>query len=163
MRAIFLLLVAANLGLTLAGYLLLPDRIAVHFGAGGMADGWGSNGANTLLMAGIQTLMFGMIYGIPRLVEILPPRWVNLPYRNYWLDPGRRARAAMMIRAPVWRFGVALFLFFLVTGGLALRANLHASAEPARLEMAIFLPSLGVFLAYTVWWVIALYRQFRVP
>ncbi len=76
----------------LQGYYLtqLPDRVAVHFNAGGVADrwstpaslaaaAWGALGSVTVL-GSVSILLMGRI----------PDRFVNLPNKAYWLDPERR-------------------------------------------------------------------------
>lgn len=60
----------------------------------------------------------------------------------------------------MWQFGTALFLFMLFAGLLTLRANL---SDPVRLDERLFLIGLGIFLAYTVYWTVALLGAFRVP
>lgn len=60
----------------------------------------------------------------------------------------------------LWAFGTALFLFLLAVGPLTLKANL---ADPVRLDERLFLIALSVFLLYTLYWTLALYRAFRLP
>lgn len=72
--------------------------------------------------------------------------------------PANRTRALEMLCGLLWRFGIAMFLFFLVIGLLSIQANM---VKPVRLNEAIFLPAFGAILVYTVYWTIAYYRAFR--
>jgi hypothetical protein len=160
MRNVFIAAYLANLMLSLASLAILPDRVAIHFGAGGAPDGWASSLTHTLLMLGVDTLVFGALYFAPRLISTVPGKWVNLPNRDFWLSPQRRPLALEKLQHHLWRFGTAVFLFLLVAGLLTIRAN---RADPVRLEEGLFLTALVIFLAYTLYWVVALVRAFRVP
>lgn len=160
MRTFFILSFAANLLLTLVSLFVLPDRVAIHYGADGMADGWGPNYVNALFMTGTHVLLFSLLYFAPRLVTWLPPRFVNLPNKSYWLSPENKTRAVEKIQPFMWLFGSGVFVFFFVLGLLSYHANLQTSA---RLNLRIFLPALGVFLACNAWWVYRFYRAFRIP
>ena len=59
----------------------------------------------------------------------------------------------------LWRFGIALFLFMLLTGFLVLKANL---SDPVRLDEGPLMMALVIFLVYTVYWTIALLKAFRI-
>ena len=160
MRVVFVISFLANLALTVVSVVVLPDRIATHFGAGGMADGWGSKGANALVMGALCSLMFGLFYLSPRLVLMVPPRWVNLPHKQYWLRPENKARAAALLATCMWRFGTAMNVFLFALGVLTIEANL---SQPVQLDMRRFTPLLILFLVYTGWWCIGMFRVFRVP
>jgi hypothetical protein len=160
MRNAFVLGFLANLILTLLSLVVLPDRVAIHFGFGGQPDGWASNLTSTLMMLGVHILVFCSLYFSPRLLTAVPSRWISLPNRGYWLQPERRSQAAATFRRSIWQFGTVLFLFLFVVGLLTLRANL---SDPVRLDERLFLISLLIFLAYTTYWTVALLRAFRVP
>ncbi len=160
MRSAFIVSFVANLVLAIVSTQVLPERVAIHFGAGGTANGWGSTNANALLMAGVNLLLFCSIYFSPWLIERIPARWISLPNRDYWLTPENKERAVEMMREMMWQFGTALFLFLFFTGLLTISANL---SRPVRLNEELFLSGLVVFLVYTGYWTIALLRAFRIP
>jgi uncharacterized membrane protein len=160
MQAAFILSFLSNLVLALISLAVLPERVAIHFGFGGIPDGWASSLASTLMVIGTDAFLFIALYFSPRLVDRVPAKWFNLPNRDYWLVPERRQRAVRMISGCVWLFGTALFLFMFVIGLLTLRANL---TDPVHLNETAFLSALVVFLAYTIYWTIALVRAFRIP
>jgi hypothetical protein len=124
--ALVLLLAAADLAWH---YPQLPERVATHFNAAGVADGWSSRRSYltlTIINLAVLSLLFP---GLHLLVRILPPRWINLPRRDYWFAPQRehytRARLGELI---LW---VGLPMLATVSGlnHLALRANLTGTPE----------------------------------
>lgn len=58
MKALFILMFLANVAVTLVSLVLLPDRVAIHFGLRGVADGWASRSVHALLMTGTHVLLF---------------------------------------------------------------------------------------------------------
>jgi len=160
MRITFILSFLANVILSLISLAILPDTVAIHFGLGGAPNGWASNLTSTLMMLAMHTFVFCSLYFTPRLIKAMPSKWISLPNRDYWLMPKQRPRAVEIFSHSMWKFGVALFLFMLFAGLLALRANL---SDPVQLDEGALLTALVVFLAYTVYWTVALLRAFRVP
>jgi uncharacterized membrane protein len=160
MRNAFIASFAANLVMALLSLVVLPDRVAIHFGPGGAPDGWASNLTNTLIMIGVNVLVFSSLYFSPRLLTSVPSKWISLPNRDYWLQPEHRSQAAERFSRRMWQFGTALFLFMFFVGLLTIRANLSV---PVRLDEPLFLTALAIFLAYTVYWTIALVRAFKIP
>jgi hypothetical protein len=149
-----------NVILILVSSATLPDRVAIHFGQGGVPDGWAANLTNTLIMLGMHTFLFFSLYFSPRLLTSVPAKWISLPNRDYWLRPEHRSQAVAQFSRLMWQFGTALFLFMLFTGLLSLKANL---SDPVRLDDVPLLVALVVFLAYTVYWMLSLLRAFRIP
>ncbi len=160
MRVAFITSFLANVMVTLVSILILPERVAIHFGLGGLPDSWASNVKSTLLMLGVHALVFVSLYFSPKLLATMPSRWISLPNRNYWLVPERRSEAVAKFSPLMWQYGTAVFLFLLLAGVLTMRANL---SEPVRLEEGVLLIGLAIFLGYTAYWTIALLRAFRVP
>jgi hypothetical protein len=158
-RSAFIVSFVANLILAIVSTQVLPERVAIHFGAGGAANGWGSTNANALLMAGVNLLLFCSIYFSPWLIERIPARWISLPNRDYWLTPKNKERAVKIMQEMMWQFGTVLFLFLFFTGLLTISANL---SQPVRLNEGLFLSGLIAFLVYTGYWTIALLRAFRI-
>jgi uncharacterized membrane protein len=160
MRAIFVLLFVANVVLGLVSLVLLPPRVAIHFGSGGTADSWAPSCVNTLFFIGMNAFVFLILYLTPRLVFRFPARWINLPNKDYWLRSENRARTVGMFSSLMWEFGSALFLFLLAVQLLTIQANL---SQPVKLNERIFLPALILFILYSVYWCIKLLRAFRLP
>ena len=159
-RAAFLLCYVANVILAVVSLAILPERVAIHFGWGGMPDNWASSSANTLFLIGLQTALFLTLFFSPRLAVIIPARFVNLPHKEFWLAPENRARFQAKFTAFMHRFGTILFVFLFVAGLLSIQANL---SNPVRLQERPLFVCLALFLAYTLAWVIVFFRGFRLP
>ena len=159
-RAAFLLCYVANVILAVVSLAILPERVAIHFGWGGMPDNWASNLTNTLFLLGLHTFLFLALYFSPRLAGAVPAKWVNLPNKEFWLAPENRARFLAKFTAFMHHFGAALFVFLFAVGLLSIRANL---SEPVRLQERFLFVLLALFVAYTLAWVIVFFRGFRLP
>ncbi len=160
MRLIFILMFVANVAETLVSLAVLPDTVAIHFGADGVANGWAPNYVNALLMTGTHVFLFLVLFFSAHLVAVLPPQLINLPNKEYWLSPANRKRTQEKIKRFMWQMGVAIFAFFFLIGLLTIQANL---VKPVRLNLWVFFPALGLFLLYTIGWTISIYRAFRLP
>ncbi|MBN1423700.1 DUF1648 domain-containing protein [Candidatus Fermentibacteria bacterium] len=160
MRNALILAFVANIILTVASLEILPDRVAIHFGSGGRADGWGSRDFHTLLTLIMHVFFFCVFYYAPRWVTAVPASWVNIPNKRFWLSPAKKEHTKEKLASLMWPFGTAFFLFFLVTGLLTLQAN---HTDPPRLDERSFLVALALFLVYTAIWVVAWIKEFKVP
>ncbi|NEV60352.1 DUF1648 domain-containing protein [Thiorhodococcus minor] len=160
MRVALTLSFVVNLLVAFVSALVLPERVAIHFAWSGAADGWAARLDSVLLTLALDTLLFLTFWLSPAWLRRTPVHWVNLPNRTYWLSPERREATIARFSQRLWAFGTALFLFLLAVGLLTLAANL---ADPVRLDQPLFLAALGIFLAYTLYWTVALIRDFRLP
>ena len=160
MRRGVTILFLLNVAVALAMPFLFQERIAVHFGMGGAADGWGPPAVHAAVFSVTCLLLYLALVGSARLVLHTPARWINLPNKAYWLTPENRPRAAARLAAGMERFGAALFGFLLITQALVIEAN---RAESPRLNEPLFLSALGLFLVYTGWWSIRLMQSFAAP
>ncbi len=160
MRNVFVVCFAANLGLALVSLFLSPATVAIHFGPGGEPDGWAPAYVSALIMAGANALLFLSLIFVPRLLQKTPARWINLPNKEYWLREENRDRMVFLLSGMMYRFGTLTFVFLFMVGLLSLQANL---SNPVRLRMSFFWWPLGLYLAYTVFWVVKLVRIFRIP
>jgi Kef-type K+ transport system membrane component KefB len=73
---------------------------------------------------------------------------------------GNKAQARAIFASLMGEFGIAIFLFFVVVGLLVIQANL---SNPVWLNEKLLLFALILFLLYTVYWVVKLFRAFRRP
>lgn len=149
-----------NLLVLAAAWLLLPARIATHFGPDGGADAWGSKHVFVPVLMLLHSLLFMLLWLTPRLLRTAAARWVNLPAKDYWLRPENRAQAEKLLRDELTAFGAALFLFMLIANGLTVVAN---RLPAARLSPPVFLGAFGAFILYTAVWSLRLFRVFRRP
>lgn len=138
----------------------LPARVASHFGAGGLANGF---------MTREIYLVFtiGMIVLPPALLALVIgasvrhfPQLLNLPNRDYWLAPERRDETAEYLLAHAAWLAALLALLALGVHLLLIRAN---RAVPPRLDAGPFFAMLLAFLVAMTAWIGVLARRFRRP
>ena len=90
-RTLFFAILAAGLLQLVHDFPLLPERVASHFGASGAANGWMTKSQFLMTYAAILLpalfLEFGCSAALPRRRK----RSCNLPNKEYWLSPERRA------------------------------------------------------------------------
>jgi uncharacterized membrane protein len=135
-RLVFTGLVLAALALALVYYPQLPEYMASHFDGSGQANGWSSKAFFFGLQAFVLVVVTACFAILPAAIEGLPPRLVNLPNKDYWLAPERRAATMASISSALTWFGCAVLAFLLAVTWLVIRVNL-------RLESG--LPSLPIW------------------
>ena len=155
---VFCALVLWLLGDLALAWPMLPQRIATHFNAVGYPNGWSSPGA-LLSQLGVQLGLMTVLMLAAGWVDRLPDQLVNLPNKDYWLAPERRAATYAALRD----WGRWFVTFVLAMLAYVETASLHANLTPKpRLELEPWLliaGSLAPALAMIVW----LYWRFRAP
>jgi uncharacterized membrane protein len=153
------------LGLFCAGYLifiagsasLLPERVASHFGVGGQADGWMNRSTDLAFFGGLGVGLPLFFIVLSLLTGLMPARFVNLPHREYWLAPERRAQTrTYILRQMVW-MSCWMVLFLAGIHYLTILAN---RVTPPHLPMDLLLTLSGGFLFGVVGWSIVFTRHF---
>jgi hypothetical protein len=135
----------------------LPERVATHFGADGRADGWMPKTSHFQLMMAVVAGMPPFIAGAFGAVRLLPAELINLPNKDYWLAPERRAESLGWIaRAGFW-FASAEAAFLIAIHLLVVQAN---SQTPPQLSNGIWvmLAAMGTSVAILL---VATMRRFR--
>ncbi len=152
--AVVLLLGAVQ---AMANYPRLPATVASHFGAAGQADGWMSREAFMAFMAALTLIIAAVFAVLPVLLMWLPVSLINLPNKDYWLAPPRRAQTMVAIGAFVLDEGILTMALLLGMHQLTIEANLR---PPPQLAMAPFWSLLAAYLVFTGLWIVRLYRRF---
>ncbi|HKC17311.1 MAG TPA: hypothetical protein VKC11_11455 [Steroidobacteraceae bacterium] len=120
----------------------LPPLVASHFGASGMANGFMTRTFYTVFMV-------AFVIGLPALIVLVT--WfavgnararLNVPDRDYWLAPERRAATVAFLRNGILWFGVLLVTFLCYAHALVVRAN---GVQPPRLDNSWFMGGLVAF------------------
>jgi hypothetical protein len=154
----FALLVAGAAAFVWLTSLSLPDVVASHFAADGTANGTMSRGAYV-------GLMLAVAIGLPTLLTVVsyfglgaPSARINLPNRDYWLAPERRAETVTYLRAQLARFSTVLLVFLCYVHWLVVRAN---GIRPPRLSAPWIDVGLVGFALFAIIWTRMLLRRFR--
>jgi serine/threonine-protein kinase len=134
-----------------------PEHVATHFNLEGDPDGWMGRETNIAVYLALGFAMPLILYGIFSLVGIFPTRFVNMPQRDYWLAPERKAVTMRELRRQSLWLGCLMLLFFAGLYVLALEAN---QQNPVKLSVKSMLLLLGGFLSGVAVWVVLFYRRF---
>jgi uncharacterized membrane protein len=160
MRNIFILVFLANIVLTVVSFWLLPAKIAIHFGFGGAPDSWAPKAVNMLILLAVEFPLFILFLFPPSLIVKVPPKFINLPNKDYWLKKENLPMTKAKITSIMSEFGAALFAFLFCISLLTLYANL---ADPVRLNEGMFFIFFIAFMVYTVYWCVKIFRAFKLP
>jgi uncharacterized membrane protein len=157
-RPLFIMLLVAGTILIAATTNQLPAQIASHFGAGGVPNGWMSRNFYLLFMLGFAVILPIVIV----LSMSVLPRWktggINIPNRDYWLDPTRRESTLNYLSAYACWLGSLMVLFITAIHFLLIEAN---ATQPPRLPFQSFVTLLVLFVVALLAWMAMLALRFR--
>ena len=159
-RPLFILLLVVSATLIIATTGQLPAQVASHFGAGGAANG-------AMTRSGYLIFMLAFAVGLPIMMvlgmAVLPrlrPTSINIPHREYWLDPARRDATLRYIEAQAYWLGSLMTVFIAAIHLLLIEAN---ATQPPRLPGAPFGALMAMFVAALALWMVMLIMHFRRP
>ena len=139
----------------------LPEVVASHFVASGAANGFMPRAAYLRFMLVLVVVPPVTVVVLPTLMLNGPHTRINLPNREYWLAPGRRAETITFLREQMANQGTLLAAFLAYVHGLVVCANV---AVPPGLPAPWFVGGLIVFVTAQLGWTGWLLRHFyRVP
>ena len=153
-------LIAAAAAVVLASSADLPPTVAAHFGANGAPDGYMSREAYVAFMTLLIVVLPLLLAATGRLSARLPSRVVNLPHKDYWLAPERRAGTLARIGLLSALYAHVLVLFLVFAHWLIVDAH---GQTPVQLAEGPFFAGLGIFVAITLAWAMAFHFAFRRP
>jgi uncharacterized membrane protein len=142
-------------------YPQLPAVVASHFDAHGTPNGWQTKQAFFGVFAGVTFIAAFFVFLVPPLIAIVPPQYVNLPNKNYWLAPERIADAHRFLSGWFAWFGCAVFGVIVVGCDDAVKWNLGVAEKPGFTHLWFVLAAFGVFTA--VWSIRMMLRFGRIP
>jgi serine/threonine-protein kinase len=137
----------------------MPKIVASHFSSSGDATGFLPRTLYVQLTLAVVLLPPVFLVYLPRRTLRRPKARINLPNRDYWLAPERRAHTIEVLARQCTRFGEMLLVFLCYAHYLVVRAN---AQTPPRLATGWFLAGLVVFLGFTVLWAARLIARFRI-
>jgi len=155
---IFLLLVSVSILQVLFYASLMPVSIASHFNGDGEPNGWSSRTAFLGLYSSIFIMVVLLFRFMPGFLSRFPDAMINLPNKDYWLAPGRRAATFSTIKDRFICLGNGLMTFLIVMFQLVVQANL---TEGSRLNSKALWILLSVFVVFTISWTVNLIRMLR--
>jgi len=108
----------------LYNYTSLPDQMATHFDAGGVANGFMPLQKFALFHMGFVMVLSGLFYLTGWMVSKVPPSLVNIPNKKYWLAPERVKTTMQRLRNDVALMGLFAGLFAMAIDNLVMDTNL---------------------------------------
>jgi hypothetical protein len=138
----------------------LPSRVASHFDAAGMPNGWSSRLGYALLLVVIGVLLPLCIIALVRGLTLQGPALLNIPARDYWTRPEHGQEGVRRVRAYAWWLGGILAGTALLVHLLVLNAHDH---QPPRLNTGAMLFVLGAAFSAIAGWAVGWYRVLQRP
>jgi uncharacterized membrane protein len=141
-------------------YPLIGATAASHFGISGEPNAHQTKAAFfaswilAILMPGIVAL------GVPSMLGHIPVALINLPNKEYWFAPQRRAQTQHDFAQHFAWFGAASLALVVAVMNLVMRANLPPSQV---IEPKGFWLLFALYLAFVVWWLARVFALFRLP
>jgi len=166
MRASYLpVIVLGTIWLCLLVYLVssageLPDHVATHFDFSGQPNGWMTRSSCVISTAVLGFVLPTFIVGLFFAMRFFPNSAFNLPRRDYWLAPERRAATlAYLFRQSFWLASMMAGLAAVIHG-LTIQANRQGGALP-HLSAPMAFALVGCLVVGVAVWSICLYRHFK--
>lgn len=123
-KILFLLTVAIALAQAGWHYAHLPETVATHFDLQGKANGWAPRGTHFAMQAGLAVFLGALFGSGGWLLRRVPDQFINIPHRDYWLAPERRAATCLALDNMFSALGIVVMGFFVVLFQQVYVANL---------------------------------------
>ena len=144
-----------------SNYAQLPEVVASHFNARGVANGWQTKSTFLTFFAAAVALASFLAFGVPFLVSKMPVELVNLPHKEYWLEPERRSETLALLSGSFAWFSCGVLLVVTTAVNYAIGRNLHPEAQ---MDPPAIVYVLGGFILFALIGSIRLLTHFaRVP
>jgi len=158
-RYLLYALVAAALLQSAYYYPQLPAVVASHFDGAGAANGWSGRGVFFAIYLAMVAMVVGVFVWLPYWSGKRDKVRMNIPNRDYWLAPQRRAQTMEFFRRQMMLLGIVHLLLAIYTVQLAILANLQ---QESRLHASMWW-ALGAYFLLVSLWTIHLVLHFRKP
>ena len=137
-----------------------PAIMASHFDARGLPNGFASKGAFFGIHLAITILIAVLALGLGAILARVPVGLINLPNREYWLAPQRRAETVERLASFTDILFTGTLVLLLAAFELAVAAN---ARRPVVFDSAVMWPLLAAYLIFTFGGIAWLFRAFRLP
>jgi uncharacterized membrane protein len=159
-KRLFFVILAAGLLQLFHDFPLLPERMASHFAASGYANGWMTKSQFLMTYAVILLPTLFLEFRLYRRIARTPDKKLNLPNKEYWLAPERRAETFAYFEIFFAWYGCAFLLLEIIAMGLAMRANFQS---PPHMPTVPIVSAIVAFVVFNVACVVAMFRRFSQP
>lgn len=156
---IFVVVLAVAGGFVVSTSQALPDPVASHFASSGQANAFMSRSAYVRFMLAF-TVGLPLVLGVSMALVFRYTNKLNLPNRDYWLAPERRAGTVSFLTGHALLLADGLAIFLCYVHRLVVQAN---AGQPARLASDSMIAGLVILLVATLLWTVWLLLAFRAP
>jgi uncharacterized membrane protein len=157
-KIVFLVLVLIAVAEAHRGYTLLPNCMASHFDAAGNANNFQPKSVFLHLNAVVTVLALVTGFIVPRIISVLPASMINLPHKDYWLAPERRAQTMAFFETHFGWFGCAVYFLLICVFEEVVQANLRT---PPRMSSDYMIGLLLAFAVFMIVWFVLFIRRLR--
>jgi uncharacterized protein DUF1648 len=159
-KFLFVLLAAAAATHFFHLYGQLPAIVASHFDGHGAPNGWQTKTIFFAFFGGSIVISTVVCFGVPLLIASVSPALINLPHKEYWLTPERRASSLDYLSAHFAWLGCAVLLVGIFAFEFSVRANFQPDK---RFDGVSLLYVLGAFFVFVIVWMARLLARFGNP
>ena len=159
-RGLFFAIVLAAIAQCVHDFPLLPDRLASHFSASGIANGWMTKPQFFVTYAVMLLPALAVEFWVSHRIANQPDAKLRLPNKEYWLALERRAETFCYFESFFAWYGCALLLVEVFAMGMAMRGNFDF---PPQLPTGPIVSVIAGFVLYNVAAVIAMLRRLSIP
>jgi uncharacterized membrane protein len=156
-RILFFAIILAAVAQCVHDFPLLPDRLASHFAASGIPNGWMTKPQFFITYAIMLAPALIVEFWVHRRVAKTSEARLRLPNKEYWLAPERRAETFGYFEIFFAWYGCAFLFVEVFVMGLAMRANFDT---PPQLPTGPMVSVIVAFVLYNIASVIAMFRRF---
>ncbi len=137
-------------------YPQLPETVASHFDADGVANGWMSNTEYALVMVVVMILSAAPTVGVALMLPKMEST-ITIPHASYWLAPERRKETLGLIAATlIWLECAVLALLVVLTYAVCV---MNIEQRPS-LDVPV-IPTLAMFFGALAFLVGRMLLRFR--
>lgn len=138
----------------------LPNEVASHFDGAGEPDGFMSKSRYMMFQAGLLVGLPLVLLGSGQLLSVLPTSMVNMPNREFWFHPDRKAETLSFMQSMMAWITIATQAFFILISQLVYSANVRPNGN---LTTPIFLVVLVAYFVAIGASVLVMMRRFQLP
>jgi len=110
-------------------YPRLPQKVAIHFSALGVADSYSSKLTASFWQLMIMFSLSIIFYLLSKFIYKIPKNLINLPYKNYWLSSEKKTETYKIISNSLVQICAFTNLLLIAVFQLAVNANISGSLK----------------------------------
>jgi len=110
-------------------YPRLPQKVAIHFSALGVADSYSSKLTASFWQLMIIFSLSIIFYLLSKFIYKIPKNLINLPYKNYWLSSEKKTETYKIISNSLVQICAFTNLLLIAVFQLAVNANISGSLK----------------------------------